>query len=139
MEGVVPKRVLESDRVAKTKGPYVQGVEVTNAKLVFTSGVVARDAHGRMVGLGDIRAQTRQCIENLRHIIEAAGGSLADLVKVTVFIRDLAHYDGMNEVRREMLSGIPFASSTVQAGLNAADALVEIEAVAAVSLDAARL
>ncbi len=111
---------------------------MTNAKLVFTSGVVGRDAGGTIVGKGDIRAQTRQCIENLRHIIEAAGGSLSDLVKVTVFLRDMTVYDGMNEIRREMLSGIPFASSTVQTGLNAADALVEIEAVAAVPLDAAR-
>src|SRR5262245_18885288 len=105
---------------------------------VFTSGVVARDAHGSIVGKEDIGAQTRQCIENLRHIIEAAGGALSDLVKVTVFLRDLTVYEGMNEVRREMLSGIPFASSTVQTGLNAAEALVEIEAVAAVSLNAAK-
>ena len=134
----MPKRAIESAHVAKTKGPYAQGIEVTNAKLVFTSGVVARDAHGSIVGKEDIRAQTRQCIENLRHIIEAAGGALSDLVKVTVFLRDLTVYEGMNEVRREMLSGIPFASSTVQTGLNAAEALVEIEAVAAVSLNAAK-
>lgn len=131
------KRAVQSPHVAKTKGPYAQGIEVTNAKLVFTSGVVGRDAGGTIVGKGDIRAQTRQCIENLRHIIEAAGGSLSDLVKVTVFLRDMTVYDGMNEVRREMLSGIPFASSTVQTGLNAAEALVEIEAVAAVPLNAA--
>jgi 2-iminobutanoate/2-iminopropanoate deaminase len=128
------KRALESPHVAKTKGPYVQGVEVTDAKLVFTSGVIARDAAGTIVGKGDIRAQTRQCFENLRHIIEAAGGSLSHLVKVTVFLRDPATYDGMNEVRREVLGAIEFASSTIQAGLNAADALVEIEAVAAVPL-----
>ena len=135
----MPKRAVQSPHVAKAKGPYAQGIEVTNAKLVFTSGVVGRDAGGTIVGKGDIRAQTRQCIENLRHIIEAAGGSLSDLVKVTVFLRDMTVYDGMNEIRREMLSGIPFASSTVQTGLNAAEALVEIEAVAAVPLDAARL
>jgi 2-iminobutanoate/2-iminopropanoate deaminase len=132
MERVMPKRSVQSPHVAATKGPYVQGMEVTNAKLVFTSGVVARDARGTIVGQGDIRAQTRQCIENVRHIIEAAGGSLADLVKVTVFLRDMSGYDGMNEVRREMLSGIPFASSTVQAGLHAGEAMIEIEAVAAV-------
>jgi reactive intermediate/imine deaminase len=138
MESVMPKRAVESPHVAKTKGPYAQGIEVTHAKLVFTSGVVARDAGGAIVGKGDVRSQTRQCIENLRHIIEAAGGSLSDLVKVTVFLRNLGDYEGMNEVRREMLSGIPFASSTVQTGLNAADALIEIEAVAAVPLDAAK-
>ncbi|HEY1363015.1 MAG TPA: RidA family protein [Xanthobacteraceae bacterium] len=132
------KRAVESANVASTKGPYAQGIEVTRAKLVFTSGVVARDAGGTILGKGDTRAQTRQCIENIRHIIEAAGGSLSDLVKVTVFLRDLKDYEGMNEARREMLGGIAFASSTVQAGLNAADAMVEIEAVAAVPVEAER-
>mgnify|MGYP000955014472 CR=1 FL=1 len=129
------KKTLESPHVVKTKGPYVQGVALTNGTTIMTSGVVARDAAGKLVGVGDIRAQTRQCLENIRHIIEAGGGRLADLAKVTVFIRDLADYDGMNEVRRQMLDGIAFASSTVQAGLNAPEALVEIEAVAFVSRD----
>jgi reactive intermediate/imine deaminase len=127
------KRALESSKVAKTKGPYVQGVAVSNGTLIFTSGVVARDAAGQIVGTGDIRAQTRQCLENIRHIVEAGGGSLTDLAKVTVFLRDLGDYAGMNEVRREILAQVPFASSTVQAALNAPEALVEIEAVAFVS------
>jgi 2-iminobutanoate/2-iminopropanoate deaminase len=54
------KQVVESPHVARTKGPYVQGIEVTDAKLVFTSGVIARDAAGTIVGKGDIHAQTRQ-------------------------------------------------------------------------------
>ena len=58
---------------------------------------------------------------------------MKDLVKVTVFLRDLRDYDAMNEVRRKALSGIAFASSTVQAQLNAPQALIEIEAVAFVS------
>jgi 2-iminobutanoate/2-iminopropanoate deaminase len=126
------KKAVASEKVAKTKGPYVQGVEVTDAKLVYTSGVVARDAAGTLVGVGDIRRQTRQCFENIRNIIEAAGGTLADLVKVTVFIRPGTDYVAMNDVRREMLTGIDFVSSTVQVGLNAPDALIEVEAVAAV-------
>lgn len=130
----MPKKAIASDKVAKTKGPYVQGVQVTNSKLVYTSGVVARDANGTLLGIGDIRAQTRQSFENIRNIIEAAGGSLSDLVKVTVFLRPGADYAAMNDVRRELLSGIDFASSTVMVGLNASDALIEVEAVAAVPL-----
>lgn len=124
------KQILESPQVAKTKGPYVQGVALSGGRLIVTSGVVARDARGEIVGTGDIRAQTRACLENIRNIIEAGGGKLADLAKVTVYIRDLADYAGMNEVRREMLAGIAFASTTVQAQLNAPAALVEIEAMA---------
>src|SRR5665213_272298 len=133
-EIAMTKKAIASPKVAKTKGPYAQGVEVTNAKLVFTSGVVARDAAGIILGVGDIRVQTRQCFENIRNIIEAAGGTLSDLVKVTVFLRPGQDYAGMNEVRREILTGIDFASSTVQVALNAPDALIEVEAVAAVSI-----
>ena len=127
------KRALESPRVAKTKGPYVQGVAVSDGTLVYTSGVVARDAKARIQGRGDIRRQTRQCLKNIENIIRAGGGSLKDLVKVTVFLRDLRDYAGMNEVRREVLADVAFASSTVQAQLNAPEALVEIEAVAFVA------
>lgn len=126
------KQALESPRVAKTKGPYVQGVAVTGGKLIYTSGVVARNAQGKIVGKGDIRKQTRQSLKNIENIIRAGGGSLGDLIKVTVFLRDLRDYAGMNEVRREVLAKVAFASSTVQAQLNAADALIEIEAVACV-------
>ena len=127
------KKALASPRVAKTKGPYVQGVAVSDGTLIFTSGVVARGVDGRIRGIGDIAAQTRQCLKNIENIIRAGGGSLKDLVKVTVFLRDLRDYAGMNEVRRSVLADIAFASSTVQAQLNAPQALIEIEAVAFVS------
>jgi 2-iminobutanoate/2-iminopropanoate deaminase len=127
------KRALESSKVAKTKGPYVQGVAVSDGELIFTSGVTARNAKGKIQGVGDIGKQTRQCLKNIELFIRAGGGRLSDLAKVTVFISDLRNYTAMNEVRREVLAGIPFASSTVQAALNAPEALVEIEAVAFVS------
>lgn len=134
------KSAVSSPNVAQTKGPYVQGVAIDGrARLVFTSGVVARDAKGSIVGAGDVAAQTRQCFDNIRHIFEAAGGSLADLVKVTVFVRPGTDYAAMNEVRREMLGGIEFASSTVQVGLNAPEALIEVEAIAAIPEVASRL
>jgi 2-iminobutanoate/2-iminopropanoate deaminase len=126
------KKRIETDSVAKTKKPYSQGVVVTSGTLVFTSGVISRDRDGQVVGKGDIREQTRQCLRNITGIIEGGGGSLNDLVKMTVFITDLADYDGMNEIRREMLDGIDFASSTVKVALNDPDALIEIEAVASV-------
>ncbi len=126
------KREIVNAKVFKPKGPYVQGVEVTGGRLVFTSGFTARDVAGGTVGKGDILAQTRQCLEIIRGVLEAAGGGLRDVVKVTVFLRDFKDYDGMNAVRRELLAGVPFASSTVQAVLHNPDALVEIEAVAVV-------
>ena len=126
------KKRIETDRVAKTKKPYSQGVKVTSGTLVFTSGVIARDQDGQVVGKDDIREQTRQCLRNIAGIIEGGGGSLNDLVKMTVFITNLADYDGMNEIRQEVLNDIDFVSSTVKVSLNNPEALIEIEAVASV-------
>ncbi len=126
------KKRIETDRVAKTKKPYSQGVKVTSGTLVFTSGVISRDQDGQVVGKGNIREQTRQCLRNIASIIEGGGGSLNDLVKMTVFITNLADYDGMNEIRQEVLNDIDFASSTVKVSLNNPEALIEIEAVASV-------
>ncbi len=126
------KKPVQTDSVAQTKKPYAQGIEVTGGRMVYTSGLIARDVDGKLVALGDIRGQTRQCLENIDGIFKAAGGSLRDMVKMTVFIVDLDDYDGMNEIRNEMLGDIDFASSTVKVGLNAREALIEIEAVAAI-------
>ena len=126
------KREIKTDKVFATKGPYVQGVEVTRGRVVYTSGFTARDRNGQVVAQGDIAGQTRQCLENIRAVFEAAGGGLRDLVKMTVFLRDPKDYEAMHAVRREMLHGVAFASSTVQAPLMNPDALVEIEAVAAI-------
>ena len=94
--------------------------------------MISRDQDGQVVGKGDIREQTRQCLRNIAGIIEGGGGSLNDLVKMTVFITNLADYDGMNEIRQEVLNDIDFASSTVKVSLNNPEALIEIEAVASV-------
>jgi len=126
------KKRIETDRVAKTKKPYSQGVKVTSGTLVFTSGVISRDQDGQVVGRGDIREQTRQCLRNIAGIIEGGGGSLNDLVKMTVFITNLADYDEMNEIRQEVLNDIDFGGSTVKVSLNNPEALIEIEAVASV-------
>ena len=126
------KKRIETDRVAKTKKPYSQGVKVTSGTLVFTSGVISRDQDGQVVGKGDIREQTRQCLRNIAGIIEGGDGSLNDLVKMTVFITNLADYDEMNEIRQEVLNDIDFGGSTVKVSLNNPEALIEIEAVASV-------
>ena len=120
------KKHIETDRVAKTKNPYSQGVKVTSGTLVFTSGVISRDQDGQVVGKDDIREQTRQCLRNIAGIIEGGGGSLNDLVKMTVFITNLADYDEMNEIRQEVLNDIDFGGSTVKVSLNNPEALIEI-------------
>ena len=122
------KEIISTDRAPKAIGPYSQAVQVGD--LLFTSGQLPiNPATGEVSG--DISAQTRQVLENLKAIIEAAGGSLAEVVKATVFLTDLSGFAAMNEVYKQYFGTQPPARSTVEVSGLAKNALVEIEAVAA--------
>lgn len=109
-------------------GPYAPAIRV--GPWLFTSGQIALDPQtGRLVE-GDIRAQTRQVLENLRALLEAAGGSLADVVKTTCYLTDLGEFAAFNEVYATFFPTNPPARSTVQAARLPLGALVEIDAVA---------
>lgn len=99
---------------------------------VYTSGIVARDKDGSTVGIGDIRAQTRQTLSNLKTILEEGGASLPDVMKVNVFIANFDDFAGMNEAYSRFFAGDLPARTTVQAQLANPEWLVEIEAVAIV-------
>jgi 2-iminobutanoate/2-iminopropanoate deaminase len=121
------KEIIHSDHAPKTIGPYSQAIKAGN--LLFTSGQLPLNPATGEVS-GDIAAQTRQVLENLKAVIEAAGGTLADVVKATVFITDLAGFAAMNEVYAQYFSVKPPARSTVEVSGLAKNALVEIEVVA---------
>ncbi|MDV2989511.1 MAG: RidA family protein [Dehalogenimonas sp.] len=121
------KEIIHSDHAPKAIGPYSQAIKAGN--LLFTSGQLPLNPATGEVG-GDIAAQTRQVLENLKAVIEAAGGTLADVVKATVFITDLAGFAAMNEVYAQYFSVKPPARSTVEVSGLAKNALVEIEVVA---------
>ncbi len=124
------KKVIHTDKAAPPVGPYSLGVKTGN--LLFTSGAVGWDASEKNVGVGDIKAQTRQAFENIRSVVEAAGGSMENIVKVTVYLTDPDDYPAMNEVRAEVFPKDPPASTAfVVKRLIPPDCLVEIEAVAA--------
>lgn len=125
------KQELRTDKVYRTAGPYGQGVEATG-KLVFTSGVLGRDIQGKLVSRDDMAAQSRQCIENIRLVIEAAGGKLSDLVRLNVAITHPKNYEAMNAVRKEMLDGIAFTSVTIVAQLIDPAGLVEMDGIAVI-------
>ena len=95
-------RVIESPKLPAPMrgGAFSAGVEAPAGRTVYVSGQVSMDAQGNVVGEGDARAQTEKVLENVATVLEEAGGSLDDVVKVTVFITDMAHYDGIHEVRR---------------------------------------
>ena len=108
-------------------GPYSPGVAC--GQLLFVSGQIPRDASGNMAG-ASIEAATGQALQNLRGVLAAAGCSLADVVKTTVFLRDLADFAGMNKTYAEFFGNHRPARSTVQAAKLPADARVEIECIA---------
>ena len=101
------------------------------ATTLYLAGQLARDADGRTVGVGDIRAQTEQVILNMRQILRAEGGDLQNLVKVTVFVTDMRHFDAISEVRRRYFAGDLPASTIVEVSkLAQPDLMIEIEGVA---------
>jgi 2-iminobutanoate/2-iminopropanoate deaminase len=124
------KTMVATDKAPAAVGPYSQGVKVGN--LVFTAGQGGLDpATGRMVE-GGVEAQTQQTLRNLSAILEAAGSSVSQVVKTTVFLQDIADFQTMNRVYAEFFGGQPPARTTVQAAALPLGALVEIEAVAVV-------
>lgn len=126
------KAEIRTDKSYKTAGPYVQAVEVTKGKMVYTSGILGRDKDGKLVDKADIGAQSRQCLENIRAMIEEAGGTMKDLVRLNVFISHAKHYEAMNAVRKEMLAGIAFTSVTVVAQMIDPHGLVEMDGIAVI-------
>jgi reactive intermediate/imine deaminase len=114
-------------------GAYSSGVEAPAGRTVYVSGQVAFDAEGNVVGEGDIKLQTETVLEHVKTVIEEAGGSMEDIVKVTVFITDMGLYDDIHEVRRRYFEE-PFpASSMVEvSALIDPRLLIEIEAIAVV-------
>jgi 2-iminobutanoate/2-iminopropanoate deaminase len=125
-------------RVATAKapaaiGPYSQAVRV--GEMVFTSGMVALDPQtGAVVG-DEIEQQTERTIANLRAVLEAAGSSLAKVVKTTVYLKDMHDFGAMNAIYAMHLAAegmIPPARSTVEVARLPKDVLVEIDAIALV-------
>ncbi len=122
------KQIIATDKAPKAIGPYSAAVRVGN--FVYTAGQIGIDpATGELVS-GGIEAETRQVLTNLKHILEAAGSSLDNVVKTTVFLRDINDFARMNAVYAEFFPENPPARSAVQAAALPKGVAVEIEAVA---------
>jgi 2-iminobutanoate/2-iminopropanoate deaminase len=122
------RKVIATERAPKALGPY--SVAVQTGSLVFTSGQVGLDPVSNSIVEGGIEAETRQVLTNLRAVLEASGSSLANVVKTTVFLRDMNEFARMNAVYAEFFVEKFPARSTVQVGALPKGAAVEIEAVA---------
>ena len=102
---------------------------IVTGDLVFTSGQIGVDSKGQIVE-GGIEAQTEQVFRNLATVLEAAGSSVDNIVKATVFLADMNDYNTMNELYKKHFKGDPPARTTVQVAKLPRDARIEIEAVA---------
>lgn len=122
------KQVIYSDKAPKAIGPYSVANRVGN--LIFTAGQLGLDPQTMELVPGGIRAETRQALTNIRHVLEAAGSSLDRVVKTTVFLRDMRDFIEMNEVYAEFFPKDPPARSTVQVAALPKGGAVEIEVVA---------
>ncbi|MBS7810680.1 RidA family protein [Roseococcus pinisoli] len=123
----MPKRAISSDKVFKPSLPFAQATEAGGFVFACSTG---RDVEGRFA-IGDVRAQTQQTIDNIRALIEAAGGTLKDVVKCTVYVTDREDWAPMNEVYFvNFAEDPPHRVSCIVSGLGSPDCLVEIDATA---------
>ena len=124
------KMIISTNSAPQAIGPYSQAVRVGN--FVYTSGQVPIDpATGELVA-DNIQKAAKQSLENVKSVLEAAGTTLANVVKTTVFLKDLNDFKAANEVYSQYFPQNPPARSCVQAAKLPLDALIEIEAVAVI-------
>ncbi|SMB90209.1 endoribonuclease L-PSP [Thermanaeromonas toyohensis ToBE] len=124
------KKVISTSQAPKAIGPYSQAIRVGN--FIFTSGQIPLDPATGEIVPGGAKEQTRQVLENLKAILAAAGATLQDVVKTTLYIKDMADFKAINEVYAQYFPENPPARSCIEAARLPRDVLVEIEAVAVV-------
>jgi len=128
----MPKKNLISPELAAPNGHFAQ-MSVTEARgrLLFISGMTARRKDGTIAGVGDVAAQTRQVCENIKASVEAAGGTMDDICRVDVYVRNMEHFQAIHTVRREFFKGEPPASTMVEVTkMVSPDYLIEMNAIA---------
>jgi enamine deaminase RidA (YjgF/YER057c/UK114 family) len=126
------KEQIVSAKLRQPNGHFSQATMIeARGKLVFISGMTARRPDGGIAGIGDIEAQTRQVCENVKAAVEAAGGTLADVCRVDVYVRNIENFEIIHKVRREYFA-VPLPASTMVevSKMVSPDYLIEISAIA---------
>ena len=124
----VEKKVIQSEKAPKAIGPYSIGMQL--GSLIFSAGLIGIDPVSSNLVVGGIQAETRQALNNLKAILEASGSSLDQVVKTTVFLKDINEFAQMNSVYAEFFTENPPARTTVQAAALPKGGAVEIDAIA---------
>ena len=127
------KSIVDVSEVEKPRGVWSTMVAAKPGTLLFVSGSLSTDKDGQIVGEGDIRAQTEQVILNLQAALEAGGATLQDIVRVDVYVTDIAQFDAIHEVRARYFPSEPPASTMVEvSGFIDDRCLIEMNAIAVV-------
>ncbi|MER9316227.1 RidA family protein [Mesorhizobium sp. M0659] len=126
------KQQVTTGNLREPNGHFSQATTIeAKGKLVFVSGMTARKPDGTIAGIGDVSEQTRQVCENIKAAMIAAGGTLDDVVRVDVYVRNMEHFDKIHAVRREYFkSPLPASTMVEICKMTSPDYLIEINAIA---------
>lgn len=129
----MPHKIIITDKAPSPVGPYNQAV-IATGQMIFVAGQIPLDpATGQIVGEGDVVKQTQQAIANLSAILDAAGATRSDVVKTSIFLKDMNDFVAMNEVYAQYFDGDQApARACVEVARLPKDVLVEIECIAVV-------
>jgi len=127
------QKAIKTSLAPQAIGPYSQAVQIPANGMMFVSGQLGLDPKTGDLVQGDISAQTKQVLQNMSAILQAAGASLAQVVKTTVFLQNIDDFSAMNKVYAEFFPTLPPARSTIEVARLPKGALVEIEAIAVLS------
>jgi 2-iminobutanoate/2-iminopropanoate deaminase len=125
---MIDKRVATSAKVPKPVAPYSPGIRV--GELIFVAGQIGLDVTTGALVPGGVEAETRQALHNMENVLEAAGAALENVVKTTVFLRDMKDFGQMNAIYAQFFTDKPPARSAFQVAALPLGAAVEIEAIA---------
>lgn len=122
------KEIISTQKAPAAIGPYSQAVKFGN--MLFTSGALGIDPGTGLFVEGGIQAQTKQCLENMKAVLEASGSSLKNVLKTTVFIKDMNDFPKINEIYGKYFTEEQPGRSCIEVARLPKDALIEIEAIA---------
>jgi 2-iminobutanoate/2-iminopropanoate deaminase len=125
------KRVIQTEKAPKAIGPYSQAIQAGN--LLFLSGQIPIDPKTGELVKGDIRQQTQRVLENLKGVLESQKLGMEEVVKVTIFLKDIRNFNQVNEVYATYFLSSPPARSTIEVAKLPRDADIEIEAIALIA------
>lgn len=122
------KKIIYTEKAPAALGPYSQGIEVNGT--LYVSGQIPFVPETMTLVSDDVKAQTRQSLENVKAIVEAAGYTMKDIVKAGVFIKNMDDFAAINEVYAEYLGDVKPARACVEVARLPKDVKVEIEVIA---------